>query len=463
MIRNSALAVVVSLLAYPLAFAERPGPGNGYAVDANLVFHDSKEGLVRVFYVTESSHSVPLADEAPSNGVPDYVELVAEVADTSLLTFAEMGYRLPLKDTQFAAPKEVGGDDRLDIYLSDFANADGSFPVDDCNSKPDVCAGYAIVENDFAGSNYPSTELGIKTVVSHELFHGVQNAYDAGQDSRWSEGSAVWAEEMVFPEQDDFDRYVGRFLEKPARPFDRDTGSAFGDPYPYGSALWPAFIAERFAVSAVREIWEECEDHNGDNIDFLSATDLVLATKYNSSLSDAWTEFTHWNLFTGTRADSSRAYKNGHSWSSVAFEETQSGSNWSLKTSTEGLSARYIPIEFSDASSATVLSVDTESLPTVASTFFPVSDGIVGDPIPFNQNLPLADHPGLKGGVLILTSAAPGASLRRSIVSVGTQNGGCSAGKSTHGLTTCFLLLFSLLCSSKPRSRLGCTFSEPRA
>ena len=81
-----------------------------------------------------------------------------------------------------------------------------------------ACFGFALIENDFAGFAYPTPLLGLKTVVSHELFHGIQNAYDSEQDSRWSEGSAVWAEEIAFPEQDDYERFVSAFLEKPSRP-----------------------------------------------------------------------------------------------------------------------------------------------------------------------------------------------------------------------------------------------------
>ena len=63
--------------------------------------------------------------------------------------------------------------------------------------------------------------IAIRVLTSHELFHAIQDAYDAGQDRKWTEGTAAWNEEMTFPEQDDYEGFVATFLELPERDFSR--------------------------------------------------------------------------------------------------------------------------------------------------------------------------------------------------------------------------------------------------
>lgn len=216
---------------------------------------------------------------------------MASHADQALAAYATIGLR-PLRPDGV-----LGGDGRVDLYLRDLQQSDGSSGLDGCTETPVHCTGHVIMENDFAGFSYPSPSLGIRVLVSHELFHGVQDACDADQPIAWTEGTAVWAEERVFPEQGDFEGLVAAFLARPARPFDR-AGAGFGDRYPYGAALWPYFLEHRFGVEVIPEIWANCEASADHRPDFLDATERVLAAR-GSSLRAAWIEFSRWNAETG--------------------------------------------------------------------------------------------------------------------------------------------------------------------
>jgi outer membrane receptor for ferrienterochelin and colicins len=343
--------VVIALLlgsSVTLARAQRPGPGERYEPGVELLSFAAPDGRVRVWYVLDTEDAVPAEDAAPADGIPDYVADVAAVAEESHRIYVdELGFRAPLADTDFLPPEEAGGDERLDIYLLAFGQADGAFNVDACTPEGEgveQCAGFMLVENDFAEAGYPSLEIAVRVVVSHEYFHAVQNAYDAGQDIKWSEGSAVWAEELAYPEQDDYEAFVSRFLEKTFRPFERPTGPSFGDPYPYGAALWPTFLTERYGAEIVRQVWEACE---GD-VDFITATAEVLEREHGVALIDAWLEFTHWNLFTGERADPARAYAGAEGLPSVFLEPALSGEDFESTHPIEGLSARYVPVTLPD-------------------------------------------------------------------------------------------------------------------
>jgi outer membrane receptor for ferrienterochelin and colicins len=332
-----------------LARAQRPGPGERYEPGVTLQsFVAGPGGRVRVWYVLDTKDAVPLEDLAPADGVPDYVAEVAAVAEESHRIFVDQqGFRAPLADTDFLPADEAGGDELLDLYLLDFGEADGSFQSESCTPEGaavEQCAGFMLVENDFAESSYPSLAIAARVVVSHEYFHAVQNAYDAGQDIKWTEGSAVWAEELAYPEQDDYEGFVARFLEKTFRPFDRPSGASFGDPYPYGAALWPTFLAERYGVATVRQVWEACE---GD-VDFLAATAAVLEREHGVALADAWLEFSHWNLFTAERADPQRGYAGGAVLPTVILEPALSGDGFERWHPIEGMSARYVPVMLPD-------------------------------------------------------------------------------------------------------------------
>ena len=439
------------------AVADRPSPGNGYPLGTELSFSDSANGAVRVWYTQEGEDAVPTEDENPKNGVPDYVDSVAEVATYSLGVYVEMGYRPIVVDSEYSPAKQVGGDDKLDIYLANFGAADGSFPSDFCNETPNFCTGHAVIENDFAGASYESTLMGIKTVVSHELFHGVQHAYDSGQDARWSEGSAVWAEEQVYPEQNDFERFAKRFLAKTNRPFDRDTGSSFGDPYPYGTAVWASFLAENFDTSIIRKIWERCEDLTGDDIDFLSATDLLLSEEFDTTLAETWHEFALWNVYTGERANPGRAYQHAGEWGSVTFEEEQTGPSWSFRTSLEGLSSAYIPVSLSEFAGETTFVVDAEKAPGISATLV-FADGETTTELPFieegeTQRILRFDEAPQSNAVLVLSSDIRGAPLRRVTVSTLEPTGGCQSAPDTPANALCSLLLLNFIGSRISKKR----------
>lgn len=412
-----------------LARAQRPAPGERYEPGVALLSFAPPDSGVRVWYVLDTADAVPADDTAPADGIPDYVADVAAVADESHRIYVdELGFRAPLADTDFLPDAEAGGDERLDIYLLDFGEADGAFNAEACTPEDaavEHCTGYMMVENDFAETSYPSLEIAVRVVVSHEYFHAVQNAYDAGQDIKWSEGSAVWAEELAYPEQDDYEGFVSRFLEKTFRPFDRASGASFGDPYPYGAALWPTFLTERYGAGIVRQVWEACE---GD-VDFIAAAADVLELEHGVTLSEAWLEFSHWNLFTGERANPARAYADAAGLPSVFLEQALSGDGFERAHSIEGLSARYVPVTLPDVDGERrELWATAEDLSGIAVTAFLWDGTALSQPMPLEAgdaagriSLTL-QWEGTPAMFVVLTGVAAGKPSRRVTLGLGPAN-----------------------------------------
>ncbi len=426
-----AAAAALALAASP-ARAQRPV----FAEGTTPLTHDGEH--VRVHYVTTSDDAVP-PDDADDSGVPDFAEEVARLAEIAWQDLEARGFRTPLVDAGLV-PDDDGGDERFDIYLTNLNAADGNYVVEACTEAPVHCAGYFAMENDLAGFNYDSVEEGVSVLTSHELFHAVQAAYVTDMAATWSEGTAVWNEEQTFPEQDDYDRFVAAFLARPDRPFDRSGGS-FGDPYPYGAAVWPTFLEERYGDGTVQRSWEACEAL-GPGSNFLDAIDQALSED-GHSIESAWIEFSRWNLFTGERADPSRAYQAGADLALVATEEALTALG-AAQTTVEGMSARYLPIAVEGERMQIAVEVDDAA----AAAFYGQDDGgALGDAVELARDgdLLAAVLPGEARGILVLTSVRRGGLPREASVEVAVappdeggdggedDEGGCQATRSGGG------------------------------
>jgi len=312
----------------PVASAARP-------VLASEATFGKPQGKLLIHYATSGADAVPLAD-TDGDGTPDFVNQVATTGELGLDHFLMLGFRRPLDDGT------LGGDGRIDIYLRDLNSADGNAGTDSCTGTH--CIGYISAENDYAGYSYPSITEAIRSVVPHEIFHLVQNAYASTQPATWTEGSAVWAVENLFGAgNSDFERFLPSFITRSYRPFERPV-AGFGDAYPYGAALWAYFLEHRFGVGAVVAAWAACEQAQ-----FLDAANAAL-TPLGADIDAAWVEFTRWNLFTGARAKLG-LYPDAAGWPAVPLEAPiETGG----MVYVEGLSARYVPITVASRSRVTL-------------------------------------------------------------------------------------------------------------
>jgi hypothetical protein len=313
MMRGSIAAALALALAASAATAradrpDTPGTTEIFHFDATDVVetYGSPAGDFLIHFTRAGGNAVPAAD-SDGSGVPDYVEELAVLYDDVLAFYRdELGFRAPLSDEAIA---DNGGDGRFDVYLVDFGGgSDGTFRTDACGlsgALPGQCVGFMVQENDFAGYGYPSIDYANRVLSSHEFFHAVQAAYDAGQGSVISEGTAVWATETFDPSLGDFEGFVGGFLDHTDRPIDRGLSGPV-DPFSYGAGLFFRFLEERFDRSIIRVLWEACETDP-----WLPALDAILASDYASSFAEAFVELAGWDLYTASYVDPSMAYAEG--------------------------------------------------------------------------------------------------------------------------------------------------------
>ena len=212
-IRIAQVAVLAALLLVPATSAaagvKRPRPSDVPAADTSFAPNDfqlyndyaspertySSQRVV-VHYVVVGIDAPPLNDD-DMDGVPDYVERVAEAADDALAYYERRGFRLPL-------PDEAGPDARPDIYVSRFTP--GTLGVSFPPGRAEGGA-FAVVSNNLDPSPQRSF-ASIYATVAHELVHLVQFSYFGPEGDpdipTWIlEGTAAAMEARVDPELDD--------------------------------------------------------------------------------------------------------------------------------------------------------------------------------------------------------------------------------------------------------------------
>jgi hypothetical protein len=265
-----------------------PGGAAGYSYDTAASKLSYATTRAKVFYATSGPNAPALASTR-ADGVPDAVGLAGDVAEEALVRYEQMGFQKPVPDT---CPSN-GGDGRLDIYLVKFANADGTAEVESCTGH--ACSTWLLCDATFVGRGYADVTEGFRTVIPHEVFHAVQNAYDGVTIDRfWAEGTAQWAMKTLHPELMDLERHLVAFFSVSSRSIDVPP---LGLDYLYGTAVWPVFLTQRYDATLVRSVLEQEVNGTGS----LAAVDTALAA-HSSSLATEFPLFVAWNACTKDRS-----------------------------------------------------------------------------------------------------------------------------------------------------------------
>jgi len=209
-------------------------------------------------------HWVDTSEDAPSlrdangisdgDGVPDYVELNQSAAEhVYAVENRRLGWRPPKPDGGRGGP---GG--ATDIYISDIGGL-GLFGY----AAPDpgqTSAGhrfrrslfaYLVMDDDYSRRQFPgTTQAGdLEVTLAHEYNHVLQFAYDAFQDLWMAESTAVWMEDQVYDDINDYLRYMRRWARRLTVPLTANSIKV------YGSAVWNHWLQRRYGADLIRKAW----------------------------------------------------------------------------------------------------------------------------------------------------------------------------------------------------------------
>ncbi len=250
---------------------------------------------------------------------PEYANKVAQSAEYSYQIEVDLlGYPPPLPDSSICEGRtNVGGDDRTDIYILELGGRyfGESLPEDPCDTIPWQCPGFMKIDNDYLEPNYGYQDNPIealKVTVAHEFFHLIQFGIDSEEDIWWMEATAVYMEDIVYDEVNDYISYLPDFFDYPEIPLNSTSGA---EQHIYGAVVFPKFLQKYIGDEIIKDIWMECGEYGVNSVDAISRV---------TELESTFQEFALWNLFTGSRADTVNYYSEGQLWPQVAEEKIDS-------------------------------------------------------------------------------------------------------------------------------------------
>jgi hypothetical protein len=238
--------------------------GDGYPAGAPVASAESPHFCA--FWVSDAGYAdAPRLADSDLDGVPDYVESILGIAEYSYgieVAPGPLGWAPPKPDTQ-----GCGTDPslRADIYLKEIGT-EGLFGYespDPGQGRQRSQYGYLVLDDDYSPDEFPgfaNPSVPASVTFAHEFNHLLQQNYDSFQDVWMFESTAVWAEEKVYPQINDYVNYVHAFASFPGAPLT----TAFPPQKRkslkiYGSAVWNHWLdtgGGGYGADAIRHAWE---------------------------------------------------------------------------------------------------------------------------------------------------------------------------------------------------------------
>ncbi len=314
----------------PVAFRPTTSPSSSFehlyqVLPTQISSYVSPAGHFRLWFVTQTVDAVPTKD-ANSTGRSDWVETAADAFDDAWFQqIDQMGFIAPPNDSAYAPAGtpalNVGLDGLFDVYFLDLsANLISGFTQSEWQAPPNSArsggsSSYIVIENDFAGKDDAEREVYLRITAAHEFHHAVQYGYSLDMPRWWMEATAVFAEDKAMPQVNSYVPYTNLFLESPQLPLWKRGGSR-----EYGATVWPQFLANYYSqgrADILRSIYAYTASHPG-SANFFNSIDAVLRSETGDSMDKAFSQFTVWNYFTGSR-DDKRHYADGAAFREVSL------------------------------------------------------------------------------------------------------------------------------------------------
>ena len=264
----------------------------------------SPSGYFKIHYTTAGYHAVS-PDDFDFSGVPDYVE---EISNSF-----EYVYSVEIEQLGFNPPPDDNNEDgpEWDVYINnigDYGYTDFLPDPDDPNRR----ISYITMDNDY--THTPTKGMNAARVTAaHEFFHMIQvGYYFRDEDIFLMEAASTWMEDVVYDYVNDYFFYLSNFFNDTNTSFDNSD-----DWRGYGLCVWFHFLEKRIGTrEIVRRIWEQIVYYPA-----VEAVDMALR-EMARSFDEELALFYGWNYMTGSRADTSRFYPEGHDYPLVRIDES---------------------------------------------------------------------------------------------------------------------------------------------
>ncbi|MCX8010543.1 MAG: T9SS type A sorting domain-containing protein [Ignavibacteria bacterium] len=240
----------------------------------------SPYGKFELTYSTTGPNAVPSADNN-SNGVPDFVEWIADYFDYS--------WKFSIDTLGYLAPPIGSG-----RYQIGFENMDYYGYTEPIGPK----LTRIVMHNNFL-TFPPNTDPegnqqgAAKVTAIHEFKHAIQIVYNNWTEPSWFiEMDATWMEDIGYNQVNDYYNYLGSsHIVTPGRAFSEGSG--------YEDCIFMHYITQKHNVSTNKQIWDRRISFPYEEI--FNTLNNILLTK-SSNLTNALKEYFVWNYLCGIRA-----------------------------------------------------------------------------------------------------------------------------------------------------------------
>ncbi|GAB4375624.1 MAG: hypothetical protein Kow0042_21210 [Calditrichia bacterium] len=260
----------------------------------------SPSGHFRIHYALGGYHAIPTYDR-DSNGIPDYLEFVGKSFDRA--------WEIEVDSLGFHPPPDSSGNPR-EVYpincqhISNYGSTVLDYEIPNLPGSNYVT--YIDINVNFSFVHYPGVtdpivrdSMAIAVTAAHEFQHALHSGYRLYPDNAnlfhdfwFIESSAVFMEEVVAPEVNDYIQYVKDYLPYINQPIDDDQFSSTA----YGRGVFIILLGEIHGKDITRKIWEEIL-----NVRATPAIEIVL-NSLGSNLQTEIIRLSGWLYFSGTRA-----------------------------------------------------------------------------------------------------------------------------------------------------------------
>ena len=233
------------------------------AYASNTTEHRHCSAHFCIHWVTSPNPDDPDVPPLASNdgdSIPDFVQTMSQVFENVFaVENIGMGWREPTPDGT------RGGDfNKVDVYLKQLGDQGiFGYATPDPGQQSNSQAAYLVMDDDFTPSEYPrySDPLPpMQVTAAHEYNHVLQFGYDVLQDAWMFESTAVWMEDKVYDDINDYVSYLGPWSRLTEIPLTTFNPGDLADPLNvkvYGDVVLNRWIDERYGADTIRAAWEK--------------------------------------------------------------------------------------------------------------------------------------------------------------------------------------------------------------
>lgn len=249
-------------------------------------------GRFLIHYTTTGADAPPQIDN-DFDGIPDWVETVAQTFESVASEYSRLGWRL--------APTASGAP--YNVYLRDLVSQKMYGQTTSSQALPSAgfsngYGSYIEIDNNFTDSIYQNALSGpqsssqkalssLQITAAHEYHHAIQYGYNYYFDIWYAEATSTWHEDELYDSVNQLYNYIPAWFRNSTLDIDTPVDTTTGGGY--GRWIFNRYLAEQRGPAVVRAVWEKLAALNspgaGADIPMIPVLEnLLLSAPYNSSL-----------------------------------------------------------------------------------------------------------------------------------------------------------------------------------